>query len=206
MRNLSLLEYFSTTMDTLSILSFASLILLLGFCGIYVFACIMVNRNSEQINKELLCIPGVYEGPAGEPLWDGKLPEKVDDYVKPRYVYEDLYEDTAYLPEHGRVIGYRISPNLVIHSRIKRNAAQGLIEDYINRFGGELLDFNDLPCLNLNWEDISALRRKAGDTPLPIDGIWAKGSYHPVLVCNLYSLSYKDMIGHPAWGTIILKR
>ena len=75
-----------------------------------------VSKQRKRIQDELSGKAGVYVGPAGEPIWNGKLPEKVDDYTEPRYVYENLVESTKYLPENGRIIGYRISPSLVIHS------------------------------------------------------------------------------------------
>lgn len=81
--------------------------------GIFVFllclAVIMAIYYGNRTKKELSGQPGVYKGPAGEPRWDGKLPAKADDYVCPRYVYENLVESTDFLPENGRIIGYRIS-------------------------------------------------------------------------------------------------
>ena len=86
------------------------------FVAFFIVCLRNVSKQRKRIQDELSGKAGVYVGPAGEPIWNGKLPEKVDDYTEPRYVYENLVESTKYLPENGRIIGYRISPSLVIHS------------------------------------------------------------------------------------------
>ena len=50
----------------------------------------MNKRTEEELSFSSKC----YEGPAGEPLWNGILPTSVDDYTEPRYVYENLKEVT----------------------------------------------------------------------------------------------------------------
>lgn len=59
------------------------------FVILFIFCLVNVSRERKRIQDELSGKAGVYDGHAGEPLWDGKLPEKMDDYTKPRYVYEN---------------------------------------------------------------------------------------------------------------------
>ena len=51
-----------------------------------IFCLISVTKERKRVQDELSGKEGVYDGSAGEPLWDGKLPEKMDDYTKPCYV------------------------------------------------------------------------------------------------------------------------
>lgn len=174
---------------------------LLGFC-VYV-----VVKSRQRFNDEMSCTSNVYDGPAGEPLWNGKLPEKVDDYTVPRYVYENLVESTVYLPENGRIIGYRISPTLVIHSRVKELVNPPVLQRYIARYGGKMLDEKDAYVLSNNWNEFMKLREKAGDVKLKkIEWCWVMYNGFPVLM-NIYRGVYKDLISIPdAWYTLILKR
>lgn len=104
--------------------------------------------------------------PEGEPIWYGRLPTVVFDYTEPRYVYENLVESTDYLPENGRIIGYRISPDLVIHSTIVNEIYAGDFKHHIKMVGGKLMDYKDVNILLDNWKQISNLRQKAGSSPL----------------------------------------
>ena len=162
----------------------------------------------KQREKELSGEPGVYKGPAGEPQWSGQLPAKVDDYVCPRYVYENLVESTDYLPENGRIIGYRISSDLVIHSRVQSCVEAFVVEDYVKRLGGKLLTSDDVLKLRDNWEEVSALRVKAGDCALGNFEFWCDSEYKfPVYV----SIVEKAIVLHGAYSgrvcaSLILKR
>ena len=134
-----------------------------------IFYGIITIYSKSQNFEELSTDSGswrYYKGPAGEPLWNGRLPTRFSDYKEPRYVYENLEESTDYLPENGRIIGYRISPELVIHSRVKDSMNAGDFRRYVERFGGKLLNLEDVMLLLKNWEQISLLRQKAGDSPL----------------------------------------
>ena len=64
------------------------------FVTLFVFLLIKVSKMRQRIQDELSGKEGVYDGPAGEPWWNGKLPEYVDDDTKPRYAYENLLETT----------------------------------------------------------------------------------------------------------------
>ena len=103
--------------------------------------CMLVGAlwGSKRENKVLSGDPTVFDGPAGEPRWNGNLPEKVDDYKEPRYVYENLCESTEYLPQNGRIIGYRISSNLVLHSHFCEDINPPRLNIYLKRYGGKLL-------------------------------------------------------------------
>ena len=159
------------------------------FIALFVFCSIQVSKMRQRIQDELSGKEGVYDDPAGEPLWNGKLPEYVDDYTKPRYVYENLVETPEFQPENGRIIGYRISPSLVIHSRVKK-VEPSAVTLYRDRFGGNFLEFSDVKTLVLVWQKVSDLRVAAGDKPLESKFLYAtnRGS---VVVCNTNNMTWE---------------
>jgi len=113
-----------------------------------------------------------YSGLGKEPYWNETLPIRVDDYTEPRYVYADKFESVIPIKGHGRVIGYRISPTLVIHSMVLQdnNGIAYLKSEllyFINEFGGKMLEEKDIPVLRKNWDTIDNMRMAIGDTPLP---------------------------------------
>lgn len=158
------------------------------FVALFVFCLNKVSKIRQRVQDELSGKEGVYDGPSGEPLWDGKLPEKVDDYTKPRYVYENLVETTVCQPENGRIIGYRISPSLVIHSRIQE-VKPSAVTLYRDRFGGKFLEFSDVKMLGPIWQEISDLRVAVGDKPLEGEFFYAthRGS---VVLCNIKDMTW----------------
>lgn len=177
----------------------------LVFVILFIITVAKVSKERKRVQDELSGKEGVYDSPAGEPLWNGKLPEYVDDYTKPRYVYENLVETTECQPENGRVIGYRISPSLVIHSRVQK-VKPSAVTLYRDRFGGELLDFSDIKILVSEWQEISKLRVAAGDEALSSRFIFAtyRGS---IVICNTDEMTW----GYPDYSLLkehllILKR
>ncbi len=181
-------------------------VLIIIFVALSVYSVCIVVRIRKRTGQELSGAPGIYTGPAGEPTWDGILPDKVDDYVEPRYVYENLRESTDFLPENGRIIGYRISPDLVIHSRVQGDINPPLLLRYVERWGGKMLNWQDVQLLQKNWEAVSNLRVKAGDTPLNDEWFWATIHGLPVLA-HYKGAYYKDVGGIASvWSYLILKR
>ncbi len=175
------------------------------FVALFVFLLINVSKMRQRVQDELSGKEGVYDGPAGEPWWNGKLPEEVNDYIRPRYVYENLVEAETYLPNNGRIVGYRISPKLVIHSRVQ-HIKPSVVTLYRDRFGGNLLEFSDVKTLASVWQKVSELRVAAGDKPLEGKSIYAThcGS---VVVCNIDAMTwgYPDLTSlEEHW--LILKR
>ncbi len=186
-------------------------IVLFSALGIFlVMFTIMLIRTTKHIDrtaKKLGNEPGGYLGPAGEPRWDGVLPEKVDDYVEPCYVYEDNHECTEPQPEHGRIIGYRISPTLVIHSRTEININSPVLFNYIERLTGKLLNLSDVKVLLQNWDAISDLRVKAGDDPLEKEDFWFTHQGLPVVYSVDRDVYYTKAMSYPeCWYLLILKR
>ncbi len=172
----------------------------------FIFLLVVLYISNKQSRKEMSFEKGVYTGPAGEPRWDGTLPEKVDDYTEPRYVYENLVESVDFLPENGRIIGYRISPTLVIHSRMKKDVCPSTLRGYVSRLGGRLLWGEEISLMRENWDKVSKLRVKAGDTPLVAEWFWAQCNGVPV-VQHYKNNCYKDVIGYSGvWYPLILKR
>ena len=159
------------------------------FVTLLVFLLIKVSKMRQRVQDELSGKEGVYGGPAGEPWWNGKLPEKVDDYTKPRYVYENLVETTEFRPENGRIIGYRISPSLVIHSRVQE-VIPSSVALYRDRFGGNFLEFSDVKMLVPVWQKVSDLRVAAGDKPLGGKFLYATNR-GAVVVCNINNMTWE---------------
>ena len=115
----------------------------------------------------------VYSGLGQEPIFKGRIPE-AKDFVKPRYVYADLTESEEFTREHGNILGYRISPTLVIHSMVGVNYLRDEIDEFIRDFGGKFLVAEDVKVLRENFFIISKMRKAAGDTALPEGLFWAK--------------------------------
>ena len=117
-----------------------------------------------------------FSGLGDEPLWTGCLPCSVDDFVEPRYVYEDLFESETPVKDHGRVIGYRISPTLVIHSMVGGNHCWGCDAAYAfaTTYRGHFLEREDVNILRQNWSKVSQMREDIGDEALPTAWFWAK--------------------------------
>lgn len=182
-------------------------VLLTLFLVLLAFVIWTVVRTRQQAWEELSFSFKCYKGPAGEPLWNGILPTSVDDYTEPRYVYENLKESCDYLPENGRIIGYRISPELVIHSRINPSLNLPCLSSYISRYGGKLLNLNECVVLLDNWDKVSQLREKAGDAPLDVKTFWALSDQSLPIEVNVYRRTCRNMVGfNNVWCALILKR
>ena len=129
----------------------------------------------------------VYSGLGAETLWHGVLPKEVHDFVRPRYVYEDLTETEELTTKHGQIVGYRISPTLVIHSMVGTHYFLSEINEFLRAFGGKLLEKEDIEVLRKNFKKISEMREMAGDTKLPNGYFWAMPlsdvieAAHPIL-------------------------
>ncbi len=126
----------------------------------------------------------IYSGLDREPKWQGKLPDAVVDYVKPRYVYEDLTETEEISLEHGLIIGYRISPKLVISSMVGTNYHKDEVQEFIDEFGGNFLNLEDAKVLRKNYKQLSTLRKNAGDTELPSGFFWIKSEDDNMIVTH----------------------
>ena len=180
------------------------IILLIAFITLFTYVIIQVVKTRRRVADELSGKDGVFTGPSGEPFWTGTLPETVDDYTEPRYVYENGCESRDFLPQNGRIIGYRISPSLVIHSRVIENLKSSEIFLYQERLGGSLLTIDqEIRDLRSAWNDISYLRIKSGDTPLPEEHFWV--SHKGVAVVTHCRKSYFIMNSSGS-NTLILKR
>lgn len=145
-----------------------------------------------------------WPGLGREPKWEGTI-SPVTDYVKPRYVYSDGAESETPMQNHGRVIGYRIAPELVIHSQVGYGGGWGEqhIGAFMDCFGGKLLNRKETSVLRENWETISAMRQKIGDAPLPKPFFW-RVDKHGYAVATDWNEEILDYMPHEC--AIILKR
>ena len=141
----------------------------------------MVSKSHEQAEREheSKILPPIFGNVSGLPAieWNGKLPDKVNDYFRPRYVYENLVESETLDPSQGHIIGYRIGPSLVIHNMTgsgdwsKEKAAE-----FCQYYKGSLLTWNEFQILKCCWKYVSKMRQDAGDIPLPDEGMfWIYG-------------------------------
>ena len=107
--------------------------------------------------------------------WQGILPSVVDDYVKPRLVYENKVETTTPAPENGRVVGYRISPSLVIVDWMCGDCIwdRGQAQEFVkNHHGCTFLNLADVQLLRENWDEVNRLRSLVAQRPLPASYFW----------------------------------
>lgn len=118
-------------------------------------------------------VDATWPGLGREQKWEGTI-SPVTDYVNPRYVYDDGTESETPTQGHGRVIGYRIGPELVIHSQVGYGGRWGErhIGAFMDCFGGKLLTGKEASVLRKNWETVSAMRQQIGDAPLPKPFFW----------------------------------
>lgn len=148
-----------------------------------------------------------YSGLGKEPYWNEYLSIR-NDYTEPCYVYADKFESVTFVNGHGRVIGYRISPTLVIHSMVSQdnngNAdLQSELRYFINEYGGEMLEEKDIPVLRKNWDTVDSMRKKIGDTPLPVYIIPYIMPDHNVYTTHIFD---GRVFTNPKFGSIVLKR
>ena len=129
------------------------------------------RHQNERRSADCDATEITYSGLGKEPYWNEPLAE-VSDYTEPRYVYADKFESVTPTTGHGRVIGYRISPTLVIHSMVRQDNngignLRTIIPNFIKKFGGKMLTEDDIPVLRENWKTIDNMRIAIGDTTLP---------------------------------------
>ena len=173
-----------------------------------VFTFWFVVRMNKRTEEELSFSSKCYEGPAGEPLWNGILPTSVDDYTETSLCLRKLKKKvTIIFRKTGRIIGYRISPTLVIHSRIHPSLNLPDLSFYIERYGGKLLNLDECWLLLDNWDKVSQLREKAGDTPLNVKTFWALSAQLLIAEVDVRGRSCQDIAGfNNVWCALILKR
>jgi len=138
------------------------------------------------------------------PAWRGNLTIIADDYAVPRYVYENGVELKKPNPENGRIVGYRIGPELIIHevTAPAKGWTKNDIELFIGYFGGRLLSHSEANILRKNWDRISDMRMAVGETPLPVPYFWYRGEY------GVMSGHYREDFDEtdPTESAIIVKR
>ncbi len=137
--------------------------------------------------------------------WNGKLPAKVDDYVRPRYVYENLVESEKLDFYQGHIIGYRISPTLVIHSMVGIGGYRHMdIAKFAEYYEGQMLSYPEAQILLSCWDTVDNMRKKAGDTPLPFGPFWIyTGCYNQLFSPSLHHLHGTEP---SSTANIIMKR
>ncbi len=178
--------------------------------------CRKIRKNSStsdgctEIRKDLSTskikqpLTGNYKG-LPEVEWYGKLPAKVDDYVRPRYVYENLVESEKLDFSQGHIIGYRISPTLVIHSMVGIGGYRPMdTAKFAEYYKGQMLSYPEAQILLSCWDAVDNMRKKAGDTPLPIGPFWIwTGCYNQLFSPSLHHLHGTEP---SSTANIIMKR
>jgi hypothetical protein len=130
---------------------------------------------------------------------------KVNNFVRPRYVYHTLQESVEYDPSLGDVIGYRISDTLVIHHVVGVGSVwtKDSVKEFAESVGGACLDIReDIAVLRQYWHDISRMRVAIDDRPLPANCFWASNGW------GLESVHYENdsCNVNSSYANIILKR
>lgn len=178
---------------------------LVAFIVLFMYTAISVNRERNRVQAELSGEDGVFTGLTGEPKWNGKLPESVDDYTEPRYVFENLVESSKYLTGNGRVIGYRISPSLVIHSTIMHNIPSSALSQYIDRLGGKLPTVEEADVLRESLDKISLLQSALDEEAIGVKWFWVTHNGVPI-ISHYKNPEFRNVIGFNTGHTLILKR
>ena len=197
-------------MDTVLLILLIFIIVAFGTIGLRHLAWKNLEKEVKMNSDAVKCIsPERYtfddfKGLGNEPVWSGNIPEVSNYDGTPRYVYEDLYESVLPSSKHGNVIGYRISPTLVIHSMVASNncCTNKGAKAFAQKYKGKILDSQDANALTKpdNWLAINKLRRQIGDTPLPEGYFW---------VCNLalvYHSKTKTYKSNAISANMIMKR
>lgn len=176
-------EFWSASLTVLLLIMVSALVsnhkLILNVCT--VLSVFWLLKSLKDF-KKATSVPDTAEGlPANapwkglgrEPKWEGTI-SPVTDYVNPRYVYGDGAESETPMQNHGRVIGYRIGPALVIHSQVGYGSrwSEHHIGAFMDCFGGRLLTKDEAEVLRKNWDTVSKMRKKIGDAPLPKPFFW----------------------------------
>ncbi|MBP5353138.1 MAG: hypothetical protein J6Y91_05170 [Alphaproteobacteria bacterium] len=150
----------------LACLIFALAMLLIGIFfmwSIYFSRLITLKLSDEKMWKDI----------AEKLNRQNVLAECAINYRRPRYVYEDGFESETPQDERGMVVGYRISPTLVIHCVISEDGfTREDLPEFQQQFGGRLLEADDIKVLRQNWKTVSDMRIKNGDAPLPTTLFW----------------------------------
>ena len=170
-------------------------------CGIVFKLCVEPVSQSKNVPKGFP--DGItWNGLGDEPKWEGEIPV-VTDYTEPRYIYATGHESSTYNKYGDMVVGYRISPTLVIHNMVAGGNGwfREHIRPFIERYGGELLTSEDVAILRKNYPAVDAMRKKAGDDILP-RRFWYKGKFGSEVA---YLEEEKDEYD-PDCSGIILKR
>lgn len=197
-------------MDDVLLILLIFIVIAFGIIVLRALAWKNFEKKFKKTNDAVKCISPIkytfndFSGLGNEPIWNGTLPEVVEYDGTPRYVYEDLYESTKPSKKHGMVIGYRISPTLVIHSMVASNNCctnQGA-RAFSQKYKGKILDSKDAHTLATpdNWTAINKLRTQIGDTPLPEGLFW---------ICNLtlvYNPKTKIYNSNTITANMIMKR
>ena len=144
-----------------------------------------------------------WQGLGDEPKWEGKIDDMLVGYRVPLYVYENGKETETPDKKNGRVIGYRISPTLVIHNMVAGGNGwfSEHIRPFIERYGGSLLNSDDVAILRQNYKTVDKMRKKIGDAKLP-RRFWYEDGYGDSVA---YLEEEKDEYD-PDCSGIILKR
>ncbi|MBR6409695.1 MAG: hypothetical protein IKS23_05615 [Alphaproteobacteria bacterium] len=112
----------------------------------------------------------------GDPSFKERIKNVPAAIVDACYVYNDGVE-TSEIRESIPIIGYRLSPNLVIHDMSGKRSADEFIKAQVfaHDFNGQLLNNHDVETLKSNLRVLNILREKIGEPAVPEGYFWIEG-------------------------------
>ena len=156
---------------------------------VFIMLIKVINKNIREERKwreewRLLCEEAPFWKKASLIL---KLKNRFAAVDKPRYVYEDFTESTKYLPKNGRVIGYRLAPNWVLHRVVIKDVNLPRLIQILQTLHSRLLTEEELACVRQNLHDLNAMRALSDAEPLNAPLYWAQSEWGTPMAADLDS-------------------
>lgn len=157
----------------------------------------------------LLIYISVLERPkalVGDPLFNKPLKEN-SDFSEPCYVYSDESESLE-IKKNLAIIGYRISPTLVIHDISGKKSTDDFEKavTFAKDHNGRFLTSSDVNTLKANYAKLNALRLKIGEPRIPQGYFWIDGKNRETIADFAQNDSYFQAFFNINNPCIILKR
>ncbi len=86
-----------------------------------------------------------------------------------RYVWCDGYEDTKWMPRQCKYLGIRLSKSFILHETVCDSTWQWGVHLLTKKCKARRIKLDELRLLDLVWDEVSNMRVKAEDAPLPTE-------------------------------------